>query len=108
LSRKTLTTSPRSTETTRPDGQTSQVRSVTPEKPGRVASDCPTRMAYIAIAACGCVPAFTVDESEYQEDVAEDIGKWIVSGRTVERVTMDEARERLTMDCPHTPKWGKS
>lgn len=67
-----------------------------------------TRMAYIGVSPCGCVPAVTVDEPEHAKDVAKDISGWIKRGRTVERVTMDEARERLTMDCPHDPQWGKS
>jgi hypothetical protein len=65
------------------------------------------RMAYIGRARCGCVPALTIDEPEYAEDVANDIAGWLRQGRTIERVTVEKGKAMLTTDCPHTPQWGR-
>ncbi len=58
-------------------------------------------MCYIGRKSCGCVVAATVDEPQYREDVAKDIADWLRSGLTIERVTVEYARQNLNFSCPH-------
>lgn len=58
-------------------------------------------MCYVARKPCGCLIAATVDVPETQEEVAEEIGNWIIAGFTVERVTVEYARENLNFNCQH-------
>ncbi len=57
-------------------------------------------MAYMGRKPCDCVVALTVDLPELKKDVAKEIGKWIRDGLTVERVSLEVARESFVI-CPH-------
>lgn len=59
------------------------------------------RMAYVGVEGCGCVTGVTVDDPRCRSDVACDVGNWVRRGRTVERTTVEDARQRLTFTCPH-------
>lgn len=55
--------------------------------------------AYVAIEKCGCVSAITADTPDMRKDNAKEIARWIREGRTVERLSADEARERFCRPC---------
>lgn len=61
-------------------------------------------MAYLAVAPCGCPHGA---DSGTGKDTANTVAGWIKKGSVVERVSVEEARERLVWDCPHTPEWGR-
>lgn len=55
--------------------------------------------AYIGLASCGCCVAATVDnawiDAEHTKLVADDVSEFITGGLHIERVTIEEARERF-------------
>ena len=54
---------------------------------------------YIAREKCGCINAMAVDcPFTNREALADDIAQWIKEGRTVERMTTEQAKE----------EWGKA
>lgn len=58
---------------------------------------------YVYIARepdCGCVTAAIVDNRNHAEDVASEIGGWVLSGRHVSRVAREEG-VALVASCPH-------
>jgi hypothetical protein len=57
---------------------------------------------YIGVKPCGCVTFAMV--AGYDSKKAEDaeLKRVIKSGRKIEVVTAEEARERMTFDCPHS------
>lgn len=57
---------------------------------------------YIGVKPCGCAVAAIVDRPEYKADVAKALRNWIKHDLTIERVTVEAARERLKQ-CPHKP-----
>jgi hypothetical protein len=61
-------------------------------------------MVYLAVAPCGCPHGI---ETETGSAAAAQVAKWIRRGSVVERVPLDEAKQRMVMDCPHTPQWGR-
>lgn len=65
----------------------------------------PDDYAYVGISPCGCAPAVALDDGS--NDLAKDIAEWIEMGRTIERMSVEDARARWTTDCPHDPKWGR-
>lgn len=56
----------------------------------------------VAIRACGCWVAATVDRPEWRRDTAKTVAQFLRDGYTVERHTTAEVRERLT-GCIHRP-----
>ena len=54
--------------------------------------------AYIGIKKCGCVVAAAVDSPDRPKDVAKDVAGFIRDGLTIERVSVEEVRERFN-DC---------
>ena len=52
--------------------------------------------AYIGIKSCGCVVSAAVDMPAYKKETAKFVAAEIKFGHTIERVTVDEARERLS------------
>lgn len=58
------------------------------------------RMAYICVEPCGCVSAATVDDAAYAHDNAKVVAEWMRDGATVERIPVEEARGRLTLNYP--------
>lgn len=65
-------------------------------------------MAYLAISPCGCCSAVMSTGVDTPKEEAKQVSDWIKDGRTVERMTVEDARERFKADCPHTPKWGRA
>ena len=59
-------------------------------------------MAYIGRRNCGCVVAVSVDTPFYRRDVAKDLAEFIRRGYTVERVTVEQAKQMLQPHCEHT------
>ncbi len=55
--------------------------------------------AYIAKKPCGCVTAVTVDLPDHPDWTSHDVADFIKSGRSVERVTIAEARQTLLVRC---------
>jgi hypothetical protein len=51
--------------------------------------------AYIARNKCGCVTAVCVDHPDLAKETAKDIAAYVRSGRTVERVAIEESRVML-------------
>ncbi len=56
-------------------------------------------MAYIAKEKCGCVTGAVVDNITRPKEVAKDVAKFIVDGRTIERVDGEIVKELLAQ-CP--------
>lgn len=56
--------------------------------------------AYIGVAPCGCVFSACIDNPKRQREVAQFCKDAIKDGEHIERVTVDEARYRLT-HSPH-------
>ncbi len=52
--------------------------------------------AYIGIKKCGCVVAAMADLPDHANDVAREVASFIKSGLTIERVSCEEVRVRLT------------
>lgn len=56
--------------------------------------------AYLGIAPCGHARTATVDCPAMARDNATEIARWLRGGYTIERVLIDEARQRLHFcDC---------
>lgn len=51
--------------------------------------------AYIGVAPCGCVFSACVDNPEHAKETAKFCRDVIKDGEHIERVTIEEARERL-------------
>jgi hypothetical protein len=51
---------------------------------------------YIGINKAGECRAACVDDPEFSADTAQTVAEWIKRGMIVERVTVGEARERLS------------
>jgi hypothetical protein len=62
--------------------------------------------AYIGVKACGCVTFFMAAGYDSRRAEQTQLKKIIASGRRIEVVTVAEARERMTPDCPHQPRIG--
>ncbi len=60
---------------------------------------------YIGILPCGCVVAWCSAENK-PASIAKDVGDWIRHGYDVQRVTTDEARQRLR-GCIHKARPAK-
>ena len=58
------------------------------------------RMAYCGRKPCGCLVAACLDGAAYADGNAKEIARWVRDGWTVERMTVDEAREQLHF-CHH-------
>lgn len=61
-----------------------------------------TEYAYIARQPCGAITGASVDNPEDKALVDRDIAGWIRDGRTVERMTLEEARVQIGV-CPKDP-----
>lgn len=59
-----------------------------------------TVWTYLGVKPCGCAVAIMVDRPEYAKDTAKDIAKWIRDGWAVERVEIEQGRNRLH-SCIH-------
>lgn len=57
--------------------------------------------AYIGVKPCGCVTFAQVVGVESRSAEKRELAKVIRSGRRIEVVSAEEARERLTFDCQH-------
>lgn len=57
-------------------------------------------MCYVGIKACGCAVAACVDLPDMKKDTAKCIAKWTRDGLTIERKTVQWARENL-FECTH-------
>ena len=57
--------------------------------------------SYIGRKSCDCVVCAIVDMPDHKGDVAREVARWIKEGLTVERVTLDYAREHFVTECPH-------
>ena len=53
-------------------------------------------MCYIGIKKCGCVVAACVDNPEHKKDIAKNISDWVKDGLTIERISVEDARNRLS------------
>jgi len=61
----------------------------------------PVVLCYIAIKPdCGCATGIVVDDGLYPKDVARCVGDFIKSGRTIERVTLEDGKARVGR-CQH-------
>lgn len=49
--------------------------------------------AYMGARPCGCACALLVDNPEHKREVAKDVASWIRSGLTIQRGTIEEARQ---------------
>lgn len=57
---------------------------------------------WIAKKECGCLTAASIDEQN-QEDLAHDIGEWVLRGDIVEHLNVEKLE--LPIKCPlHKPK----
>jgi hypothetical protein len=61
----------------------------------------PERMAYIGTGPCGCVTFAMVIGVDTAAQEAKELAQVVRTGRVIDRVTVDEARTRLTFDCAH-------
>lgn len=52
--------------------------------------------AYIGINKQGHVRAFVLDDEGHEDETAAIVASWIKMSRTVERVTVDDLRQRMT------------
>jgi hypothetical protein len=59
----------------------------------------PSRMAYVAIAACGCTKMAAVDRPEYAEENASRIAACIRDGLRIEHVTSAWVRTESRWSC---------
>jgi hypothetical protein len=59
---------------------------------------------YLAVAPCGCPHGIDCGDGR---DTAKQVARWISVGSTIERVSLEEAKQRVVWDCPHTPRWGR-
>ena len=57
------------------------------------------RMAYVGRQECGCIIAATVDNPAHKNHVANDLAEWVRDGLTIERLTLEEAREQFGCKC---------
>ena len=62
-----------------------------------------TMMAYVSRRPCGHPVALMVDEPDYRKDTATFVGREIRVGHTVERVTLERAREIGVTYCACVP-----
>lgn len=56
--------------------------------------------AYLGREACGCVTCVTLDAPTHKREVAKDVAQWLRWGMTVERVTVEAARQAWAV-CEH-------
>lgn len=56
--------------------------------------------AYIGINENGLARAIVFDDPKYKRDTAKTIAEWIRRGRTIERLPVEQATERLRRDWP--------
>lgn len=57
----------------------------------------------LAIGPCGCGYGI---ECENGETGQATVARWKSEGATVERVPIEEAKERCVLNCPHEPRYG--
>jgi hypothetical protein len=50
-------------------------------------------MAYIGRAACGCITLLIADDPQYRNDTASEVAKFIAAGGSIERTTIEAARQ---------------
>ena len=55
----------------------------------------PEAMAYIGREPCGHVTCITVDALDHKAQTGREIAKWVRWGLTVERVTVEQARQQF-------------
>ena len=68
----------------------------------------PDQMAYIGRKACGCVVAACMDDKDHPKYTAEDLAEFVMSGYTIERVPIEQARQMLTgCKCVNPPNGQK-
>ena len=58
------------------------------------------KYCYIGIEKCGCVTSACVDDEKYKKEIAESISKWVKEGKTIERILVTDAMNKLTL-CKH-------
>jgi hypothetical protein len=56
--------------------------------------------AYIGINENGLARAIVYDDPKWKKDTAKTIAEWIKMGRTIERLPVAEACDRLRRDWP--------
>lgn len=56
------------------------------------------QLDYVARSECGCITAWCSAELK-PESIAEEVAEWIKSGRSVERMTTEDARQQF--GCIH-------
>lgn len=61
------------------------------------------QLVSLAIGPCGCGYGI---ECENGETGQATVARWKSEGATVERVPIEEAKERCVLDCPHEPRYG--
>jgi hypothetical protein len=62
-------------------------------------------LVYLAVAPCGCACAVTTEDGP---DAHRSVGEWLHEGKTIERVPLAEAKQRIGHGrCPHEPPWGR-
>ena len=59
-----------------------------------------TGYAYVGILPCGCCVAIASDKPECKDVLAEELGKWVLAGLTVERKPVEWARANFR-ECTH-------
>lgn len=60
--------------------------------------------AYVGIKPCGHAVAAAVDRPEHKKENAREVAKWMRSGLTVERWTVERVRTDLHFcKCPKEP-----
>lgn len=65
----------------------------------------PTRTAYVAHRACGCLQGFAFLDSQQQvKDAARYVGMWIREGHNVDRVVLKEGEFINTLLCSEHDK----
>lgn len=60
---------------------------------------------YVGRKECGCFVAAIVDAPEHRKDTAREVAKWIRQGLAIERMSVEDVRQKL-MRCPHTDAQG--
>ena len=53
-------------------------------------------MCYIGVKECGCVVAACVDNPKHKKDIAKNVGDWVKDGLTIERISVEDTRNRLS------------
>ena len=68
-----------------------------------------SEFVYIARRPCGCVTGFAVDDPTFAKETAKDVAKFIESGCSVERVTLEVAHAtKYVSKCAHVPQSASS